>query len=108
MRLKDDEELIKSEVKRIAETYKLNAVYLFGSFARGEEVEGSDVDLVIHDEGSTLKGFVSFIQLEMEFEGLFQRKVDLLTLSQIRRGDASYKIRFQENFERDKVVLYEK
>lgn len=34
-------------VKPVAEKYRVNAIYLFGSYARGEADEDSDLDFLI-------------------------------------------------------------
>lgn len=51
---------------------------LFGSFARNEPTEESDVDLLIELETGRY-GFVNFSRLWFFLEELFGRKVDLLT-----------------------------
>lgn len=43
-------EQIQEKINPLAEKYNLSAVYLFGSYARGEADENSDIDLVIVSE----------------------------------------------------------
>ena len=51
---------------------------LFGSFARGEQTEQSDVDILVEfEEGQ--KTFDNFMGLAFFLEDLFGRKVDILT-----------------------------
>lgn len=51
---------------------------IFGSFARGEGKEGSDIDLIVEfAEGK--KNYDNFIDLCFFLEELLGRKVDLLT-----------------------------
>ncbi|HEX8722680.1 MAG TPA: nucleotidyltransferase family protein [Pyrinomonadaceae bacterium] len=51
---------------------------LFGSFARGEQDERSDVDILVEfEEGQ--KTFDNFMAVAFFLEDLFGRKVDLLT-----------------------------
>ena len=38
---------IKEMVKPIAEKYRVEAIYLFGSYARGEADEESDLDFLV-------------------------------------------------------------
>ena len=40
-------EQLKELIAPIAEKYRLSAVYLFGSYARGEQTPDSDVDLYV-------------------------------------------------------------
>ena len=51
---------------------------LFGSFARGEQDEDSDVDVLV-DFVPGRKGFDNFIRLVFLLEELFQRPVELVT-----------------------------
>jgi predicted nucleotidyltransferase len=51
---------------------------LFGSFARGEQTEQSDVDILVEFEEGR-KTFDNFMALAFFLEDLFGRKVDLLT-----------------------------
>ena len=51
---------------------------LFGSFARGEQREDSDVDVLV-DFVPGRKGFDNFIRLVFLLEELFQRPVELVT-----------------------------
>lgn len=38
---------IKAKIYPIAKQYNLSKVYLFGSYARGEEDENSDIDIAL-------------------------------------------------------------
>ena len=51
---------------------------LFGSFARGEQDEDSDVDVLV-DFVPGRKGFDNFIRLALLLEELLQRPVELVT-----------------------------
>ncbi|HZI20506.1 MAG TPA: nucleotidyltransferase family protein [Pyrinomonadaceae bacterium] len=51
---------------------------LFGSFARGEQDDRSDVDILVEFEPGR-KTFDNFMALAFFLEDLFGRKVDLLT-----------------------------
>ena len=45
---------ISQRVMPVAKRYGLSAVYLFGSYARGEATSKSDIDLLIDTSGSVL------------------------------------------------------
>ena len=46
---------IRQMIAPIAEKYHLKAVFLFGSYARGDATESSDVDLLVDTAGTSLK-----------------------------------------------------
>ena len=87
----------------IAEYFKTQPVlkaWLFGSFARGEETPGSDVDILVLLDYSKLDGF-GFFGMWGDLERLLNRKVDLVT----EAGLAPYT---RANVERDKQLIYER
>ncbi len=51
---------------------------LFGSFARGDQKPGSDVDLLVQFEPGR-KTFDNFMQIVFLLEDLLQRRVELVT-----------------------------
>jgi uncharacterized protein len=57
--------------------YAVRQIGIFGSFVRGEQQEGSDVDVLV--DFSRPVGFVTFIKLENRLEEILGRKVDLVT-----------------------------
>jgi predicted nucleotidyltransferase len=54
---------------------------LFGSFARGEETETSDIDFYVELDRKT---FDNYMGLRRLLERLFERKIDLVIKSGIR------------------------
>ena len=61
----------------------MKAIGIFGSFARGVECTGSDVDVLVEfEEGA--KTFDNFMDLKFFLEDLFGRKVDLVTATALR------------------------
>ena len=51
---------------------------IFGSHARGDAREDSDIDLIV-EFNQGMKSFDNFMDLCFFLEGLFGRKIDLLT-----------------------------
>ena len=58
---------IAQRVRPVAEKYHLRAVYVFGSYARGEAREESDVDLLIDDTDSGLRDLEEALEKEISF-----------------------------------------
>ena len=88
---------IKSVVVPIAKNFGIKKVSLFGSYARGEQTENSDIDFLI-DKGN-LYGFAFFGLIE-ELENSLQRNIDVLTYSALERS-------LIKNAIQDEVVIYE-
>lgn len=76
-------EILKKHESTIKEKFHVRRIGIFGSFARGEEKEGSDIDVLVDfEEGS--KTFDNFMELKFFLEDLFNRKVDLVTFDALR------------------------
>ncbi|MDM8301436.1 nucleotidyltransferase family protein [Collinsella tanakaei] len=89
---------IQDAVRRTAQEYGLTRVVLFGSFARGEADDSSDIDLVI--ETSRPLGFArGAIYNELERE--LGRPVDIVF------GASNLYPFVREAYEREGITLYE-
>ena len=71
---------------------------VFGSTARGEANEDSDVDLLV--EFSKRKSLLALVSLERKMSAALGRKVDLLT-------EAAISPYLREQINRDRRVVYE-
>ncbi len=89
---------IKEIVSPICKQYNIDRLFLFGSYARNDAKEGSDVDLRV-DRGK-LTGFAYG-----GFYGDIQRALgvptDILTTEQLKHD-------FLQSIKKDEVLLYEK
>lgn len=74
---------IKEKIVPLLKENKVTKAGIFGSYARGEEKKGSDVDILI--EMNDGKGLMSIIALKLLLEKKLRRKVDLVEYSLIRR-----------------------
>ena len=61
----------------LLERYNVRSLSLFGSVARGEEAQRSDVDLLVEFSGPI--GLFQFVRLQRALEALLGRRVDLVT-----------------------------
>ena len=87
----------------LAEYFKTQPVlkaWLFGSFARGEENLGSDVDILVVLDPSKHVG-LKFFGMWNDLERLLDRKVDLVTEHSL--ADFA-----RDSVERDKILIYER
>jgi len=60
----------------ILRKYKVKRIGLFGSYVRGEQKRQSDIDFLVEFEEPT---FDNFMDLAFYFEGLFGKKIELIT-----------------------------
>lgn len=88
---------IRHHVASLAEKYGAAKVSLFGSYARGDADESSDVDLLL--EKGSIRG-LKVLDFQDELAQRLGRPVDVVTTS----GASE---RFLNNIKRDEVVLYE-
>lgn len=75
--LKKEEIISNSSIKKICKEEQITYLALFGSFARKEETEDSDIDLLVRFSGS--KSLFKIIRVETKLSEALGRKVDLLT-----------------------------
>jgi hypothetical protein len=60
---------------------KVTKAGIFGSYARGEQNENSDIDILVEVQGSLL----DLVELEFELEKVLNKKVDLLSYGGISK-----------------------
>lgn len=95
---------IRMLLQPVAKKNKLEKVYLFGSYARGEATPDSDIDLMIEDNYSR-----SFREYQLIMDNLRKatgKEIDLVEYDALRRNQSRFGRRFLSNFEKDKVLLY--
>jgi len=68
---------LQAHLNELRNEYAVSEIGVFGSFVRGEQREGSDVDMLV--EFSRPVGFVTFIKLENRLREILGRDVDLVT-----------------------------
>ncbi len=69
-------DILKSHEGEIKKRFGVRRIGLFGSFARGEQKDTSDVDILVEFEEQT---FDNFMNLAFFLESLFSRRVELVT-----------------------------
>ena len=97
----------RRRIAPVAVRYHLKAVYLFGSYARGEATDESDIDLLIDTSGTSLKGLFALGALYCDSEDALRKKIDLITISALeQRAQVPSDITFRETVEKERVNLY--
>ncbi len=78
MRTKDEIlETLSKELPLLKQRFNVKTIGLFGSYARGEQKVGSDMDLLVDFEGPV--GFFKFLELEDYLSENLGVKVELVT-----------------------------
>ena len=73
---------LNAEAPALKRKYAVKSLADFGSMARGDDHEGSDVDILVTFEGPAT--FDNFMGLKLDLEDLMGRKVDLGTPNTLR------------------------
>lgn len=83
----------------------MRRVYLFGSYARGDATEQSDVDLRVDAE--QLKSLFALGGLYADLEEALGKPLDLVTTGALRQNlDDPTTRRFIRNIKREELLLY--
>ncbi|MDE7414479.1 MAG: nucleotidyltransferase domain-containing protein [Muribaculaceae bacterium] len=90
-----------SNLKALFSTQPVEKAWLFGSFARGEETDTSDVDIMVTYSPGIRLGLFGITRLKLALEDILGRKVDL-----VERGRLFSRV--EKNAESEKVMIYER
>lgn len=92
---------IKEIVKPIAEKYGLEAVYLFGSQARGESTPESDYDFYI--KRGNLRGLFELSGLFIDLKAALGKQVDIVLEPESKKELDDYLV---EGIKKDGILIY--
>ena len=97
---------IARRVRPVAESYRLQAVYVFGSYARGDAKEDSDIDLLVDDTGSGLRG-LAYGGLYSDLEDALGKSIDMVTVGALQQPVRHKSdISFRETVQRERRKIY--
>ena len=74
---------IQRRAAPIIKKYGIPALYLFGSYARGEATDDSDMDFLVDTTGTELTSLLRLGALYCDLEDTFGKAIDLITVSSI-------------------------
>lgn len=98
---------IKERVAPVALKYRLPAVYLFGSYARGEATETSDVDILVDRTGTELQGMFAMGGLYDDLSEAVGKSIDLVTTGVLSQESTKERTPwFVENLNRERIKIY--
>ena len=99
---------IKELVLPIARKYNLKSVYVFGSHARGDATEKSDIDLMVDVDGSTANA-IRFFGLYGDLCEIFGENTDLVTTHIFdEQTNCNKAPNLAENIKKEAVIIYER
>lgn len=99
-------EEIRSRTLPIIQKYHIPALYLFGSYARGQATEDSDLDFLVDTTGTSLTSLLRLGALYCDLENAFEKRVDLITVRSIMQNtDMASDIDFRNAVLRERVRL---
>ena len=99
-------EELKRRIAPIAEKYGLREVYLFGSYARSEATEQSDVDILIDRTGSKIHGMFDMGGLYVDLKACIHKEIDLVTAQTLEQPSTRQRIPlFVENVQMERIRL---
>jgi hypothetical protein len=93
----------ENTVNKIRKFFKDKPVikaYLFGSYARKDNTDESDIDILVELDYSKRVG-MEFIGMQLDLEKILNKKVDLVSANGVSRYIKPY-------IDKDKVLIYEK
>ena len=94
---------IKEKIVPIAKQYDLSKIYLFGSYARGEADEKSDVDIALELEDDSI-----YFDVYGRLLTIFDGNIDILLVSDLLSQKTNIGKLVKKNFLNDREVIYEK
>ena len=94
---------IKAKIEPIAKQYNLSKVYLFGSYARREEDENSDIDIALELEDES-----QYMDVYGILSNVFNCDVDILLVSDLLTPKTNIGALVKMNFLNDRILLYHK
>ena len=91
--------ILKNNIIDVLKAYDPLRVSIFGSYARGEEKSGSDLDILIKFKNRI--GLLKLVQIEQELSDKLGVKIDLVTENALRNQ------RLKDMIEQDMITIYE-
>jgi predicted nucleotidyltransferase len=100
-------EQLKEKITPVARKYGLTTVYIFGSYARGEATDTSDVDILVDKTDARLHGLFAMGGLYNDLSEAVQKPIDLITTSALEQESAKQRTPWMiENLNGERIRIY--
>ncbi len=80
--LKQIQSILSKHKEELNKKYSVREIGVFGSYARGEQKQSSDIDILVEFEEPI--GFFKFLELEEHISKILGVKVDLVTKNALK------------------------
>ena len=95
-------------VIKLGEAYGAERISLFGSYARNEATETSDVDILIDRTGSKIKGMFDMGGLYCDLRDSIGKEIDLVTTQTLEQASTRQRTPlFVDNLYAERIQIYE-
>mgnify|MGYP000946642095 CR=1 FL=1 len=74
--------ILSKHKPNLCENFEIKEIGIFGSFVRGDQKRGSDIDILV--EFTEIPGLLRFIEIENHLRRILKKKVDLVRKGAIR------------------------
>ncbi|NQU79895.1 MAG: nucleotidyltransferase domain-containing protein [Bacteroidetes bacterium] len=89
------------ELKKLCEKFHVAELYMFGSIAKGDFTEKSDIDFLVRFSGvNPLDYFDNYMDFKDDIQKLYSRDVDLVEIQTIKNPI------LKKSIDRDKILIY--
>lgn len=92
---------IKNLLEDIFRKYDVKSVTLFGSYARGDQVDKSDIDLVVDSDGKLIN--INFYGMLEDVVQKLNKNIDMFEITEIRKPSSIW-----DKINSEGVVIYER
>ena len=100
-------EQIRKLITPVALKYNLPAVYIFGSYARGDATDDSDIDILVDRTGTNLKSLFDMGGLYNDLNEVLGKQIDLITTAALEQKSTKERTPwFYKNLNDEKVKIY--
>ena len=98
---------IKEKVAPICEQWQIGKLLLFGSYARGDATDDSDIDILVDRTGTNLKSLFDMGGLYNDLNEVLGKQIDLITTAALEQKSTKERTPwFYKNLNDEKVKIY--
>ena len=100
---------IKEKLNNVFQKYNLKKAYIFGSYARGEATDTSDVDILIDTADSDIISLIDLSGFRIDCLETLQKEVDVVTVQALEQDDTKQNSYILiKNIMRERIKLYDR